>query len=224
MNSNKKTARIVAILFLLIFAIGVTMYQFLQSSLFADDFLTATAANGNQIIISTLLGIINGVLSIIIAILLLPIFKKYSFNLAFIYVSFCILEFAAIFVDNISVLSLLDLSKAYVESGNDTSDSFNIMGTLLYERHAWTHYLSLLMSCFPVFILYYTLYITKLIPRIISIFGIVAVLLMCVEMVSSIFGQGISMNMMLPIGLVQLVLPIWLLIKGLKSHEEIAIA
>ncbi|MBC8755068.1 DUF4386 domain-containing protein [Kordia sp. YSTF-M3] len=220
MNSNKKTARIVGILFLLIFAIGVTMYQFLQSSLFADDFLTATAANGNQIIISTLFGIISGVLSITIAILLLPIFKRHNYNLAFIYVAFSILGFVAIFVDNISVLSLLDLSNVYVESGNSTSDSLHLMGTLLYERHSWTHYFSLLISCFPVFFLYYALYVSKLIPRVISIFGIVAVLLMFTEIVFSIFGNGISMNMMMPMGLVQLLLPIWLLIKGFNSQEE----
>jgi hypothetical protein len=223
MNSNKKTARIVGVLFLLIFAIGVTMYQSLQSPLFADDFLTAIAANENQIIISTLFGVISGVLSITIAILLLPIFKRHNYKLAFIYLAFCILYFVVLFVDNISVLSLLDLSKAYVESGNDASDTFNIMGTLLYERHFWTHYLSLLMSCFPVFVLYYTLYVARLIPRVISIFGIVAVILMCVEMVFSIFGKGISMNMMLPIALVQLLLPIWLLIKGLNSQVEEAV-
>ncbi|QHI35090.1 hypothetical protein IMCC3317_04360 [Kordia antarctica] len=224
MNSTKKTARIVGILFLLIFAIGVTMYQFLQSPLFAEDFLTATAANGNQIITSTLLGIISGALSIIIAVLLLPIFKKYSYNLAYIYLAFSILEFAAIFVDNISVLSLLDLSTAYIDSGNEASSSFNLMGTLLYERHAWTHYFSLLMSCFPVFVLYYTLYVARLIPRAISIFGIVAALLMCVHMVASIFGHGISMDMMIPMALVQLLFPIWLIVKGLKPALEPTVA
>lgn len=220
MNSNQKTARIIGVLFLLIFAIGVTMYQFLQSPLFADDFLTATSANANEIIISTLLGIISSILSIVIAVLLLPIFKKYSIRLAFTYVAFCILYFVAMFVDNISVLSLLDLSKAYVENGSVDTESFKLMGMLLYERHAWTHYLALLLSCFPVFILFYTMYVSRLIPKVISMFGILAVLLMCIEIVCSIFGNGISMNMMLPMALVQLTLPIWLLIKGFKLPEE----
>lgn len=217
MNSNQKTARIIGVLFLLIFALGVTMYQFLQTSLFADDYLTATSANGTNIIISTLLGVINGITSIIIAVLFFPIFKKYSQNLALTYLAFCIVNCVMILIDNTSVLSLLDLSIVYVENA---SSSLEVMGTLLYERHAWTHYLVLLISCFPVFILYYTLYFSKLIPRVISIFGMFAAILMFVEMGSTIFGHGISMNMMLPMALVQLTLPIWLLIKGLKLSEE----
>ena len=56
MNSNKKAGRLVGLLFLLIFATGITVYQFLQGPvLFSDDFLKTTSANSNQIIISTLL-------------------------------------------------------------------------------------------------------------------------------------------------------------------------
>ena len=54
-------------------------------------------------------------------------------------------------------------------------------------------------------------------PRVISIFGIIAALLMFAEEILSIFGHGIGMNMLLPIGLIQLILPLWLILKGLKE-------
>jgi hypothetical protein len=92
-----------------------------------------------------------------------------------------------------------------------------MLETLVYQRHRWTHYFYLLLSCFPVFVLYYTLYLSKLVPRIISIFGIFAVVLMFIEEVLSIFGHSISMNMLLPIALVQITLPLWLLFKGLSN-------
>ena len=117
---------------------------------------------------------------------------------------------------------MLELSREYAKNGS--SDSLQLMGTLIYEKHWWTHYFYLLISCFPVFVLYYTLYISKLVPRIISIFGIIAVILMFTEELLSFFGQGISMNMLLPIALIQLILPIWLIYKGLNSslleHES----
>ncbi len=128
MNSNKKTGRVIGVLFLLIFSMGVTMYQFLQSPLFADDFLTATSSSTDQIIVYALLGIISGATSVIIAILLLPIFIRHSVNLAYIYFAFCILYFVAIAIDNVSVLSLLELSKEYVNNGGENPDSFKIMG------------------------------------------------------------------------------------------------
>ncbi len=217
MKSNKKAGRLVGLLFLLIFATGITVYQFLQGPLFSDDFLTVTSAHATEIIISTLLLFLSSITSIIIAIILLPIFKKHSIILAFLYVAFSILGFVAIAIDNLSVLSLLELSLEFTKNGSDSSDTLNALGKVFYKKHWWTHYLSLLMSCFPVFILYYTLYVSKLVPKVFSIFGIIAVILMCIEILFSIFGHSISMNMMLPIGLIQLIFPLWLIFKGLNS-------
>lgn len=116
-----------------------------------------------------------------------------------------------------SVLSMLELSQAYTKNGTDNSDVLNALANVFYKKHWWTHYFSLLISCFPVFILYYTLYASKLIPKTISIVGIIAVILMFIEILFSILGNSISMNMLLPIGLIQLFLPLWLIFKGLNS-------
>lgn len=218
MKSNKKAGRLVGLLFLLIFAIGITVYQFLQGPvLFSDDFLTATSANSNEIIISTLLLFLSGIMAVFIATILLPIFKKYSITLSFLYLAFSILSFIAISIDNSSVLSMLELSQEYAKNGTGNSDIAHVLGNVFYKKHWWTHYLSLLISCFPVFILYYTLYVSELIPKVISIVGIIAVILMFTEILFSILGNSISMNMLLPIGLIQLILPLWLIFKGLNS-------
>ncbi|HAT65767.1 MAG TPA: DUF4386 domain-containing protein, partial [Flavobacteriaceae bacterium] len=159
--------------------------------------------------------ILSGLATITVATLLLPIFKRHNPHLAYVYFAFCILGFIAIMIDNVSVISMLELSNEYVKNGNHTS--VDMLETLVYQRHRWTHYFYLLLSCFPVFVLYYTLYLSKLVPRIISIFGIFAVILMFIEEVLSIFGHSISMNMLLPIALIQITLPLWLLFKGLNT-------
>ncbi len=216
MNSNQKVGRIVGALLLFIFISGVLIFQFLQGPiLFSDNFLTSTSENANQIISSMVLGIFSGIASIVIAILLLPIFKSYNKNLAYLYFAFCIINFISIMIDNVSVVSMLELSKEYVK--NTSNDSLGILKALVYQKHFWTHYFYLLISCFPVFVLYYTFYISKLIPRVLAIFGIIAVILMFIEELFSIFGNSISMNMLLPLGLIQLILPIWLIIRGLNS-------
>ena len=221
MKSIKKAGRLVGLLFLIIFATGIIVYQILQGPiLFSDDFLTATSANSDKIIISTLLMFLNGILSVVIAVILLPIFKKYSITLAFLYLAFSILSFIAISIDNISVLSMLELSLEYTKNGTDNSDILNTLGNVFYKKHWWTHYLSLLISCFPVFILYLALYVSQLVPKVISIVGIIAVILMFIELLFSIFGNSISMNMLLPVGLIQLVLPLWLIFKGLNSSAR----
>lgn len=218
MKSHKKAGRLVGLLFLLIFVTGITVYQFLQGPvLFSDDFITATSANSREIIISILLLFLSGITDVFIATILFPIFKKYSITLAILYLAFSILGFIAISIDNISVLSMLELSLEYTKNGSDNTDILHSLGNVFYKKHWWTHYLSLLISCFPVFILYYTLYVSKLIPKVISIVGIIAVILMFIEILFSILGNSISMNMLLPIGLIQLILPLWLIFKGLNS-------
>ncbi len=221
MNSNKKTGRITGVLLLLIFISGIVIYQFLQGpNLYADNFLTTASGSANQLIISTLLGILSGLTSIVIATILLPIFKRHSLTLAFLYLAFCIMHFVAIAIDNVSVLSMLEVSTEYGKNGTNNADILKTIGTIYYGKHWWTHYLTLLISCLPVFVLYYSFYYSRLVPRVISVFGMVAVMLMFIEIMFSLFGTSISMNMLLPMGLIQLVLPIWLFFKGLNTPLE----
>jgi hypothetical protein len=218
MNSNQKVGRITGVLLLFVFISGIIIFQFLQGSvLFSDNFLANASENSNQIIGSIVLGIFSGIASIVIATLLLPIFKRHNFTLAYLYFAFCILNFIAIMIDNVSVISMLALSEEFVKNGND--GSLKIWEILIYEKHWWTHYFYLLISCFPVFVLYYALYLSKLVPKIISIFGIIAVFIMFIEELLSFFGHGIGMNMLLPIALIQLILPLWLIYKGFNSSK-----
>lgn len=219
MKTNKKVGRIIGVLLLLVFVNGIIIFQVLQGPvLFADNYLVSTAENENNIIVSVLLGMLGAIISITIAAILLPIFKLYSSRLSYLYLAFTIVAFVATVIDNLSVVSLLALSKQYVEIGG--SETLTTMGSLLYQKHWWTHYLSLLTSCLPVFVLFYTLFVSKLVPRVFSIIGLIAVVLMFIEISFSIFGKSISMQMMLPMGLAQLALPIWLLVKGLKTQNE----
>lgn len=134
MYSNQKAGRISGVLFLFVFISGVVIFQVLQGPvLFSDDFITITSEHSNQIIGSVLLGILGGVASIIIATLLLPIFKRHSYYVAFIYLAFCILTFIAIMLDNVSVVSMLELSNDYVANGS--SDTLQAIGNLMYEKH-----------------------------------------------------------------------------------------
>ena len=141
MKSNKKTGRLVGLLFLLIFATGITVYQFLQGPvLFSDDFLTNTSANSNEIIISTLLLFLSGITSVFIASVLLPIFKKHSSTLAFLYLASSILGFIAISIDNINVLSMLELSLAHTNNGTGNSEILNTLDTLGTHYNASTSF------------------------------------------------------------------------------------
>jgi hypothetical protein len=221
MTSNKTTGRIAGALLLFIFISGVTIFQFLQSAVLSSkDFIIAVSESENQLILSTILGLFSGIASLIVGVILLPIFKKDHFNLAVLYVTFCLFNFVAIMIDNYSVVSMLEFSKAFIKNTDKGSSSIQMMQTVLFQKHIWTHYFYLLTSCFPVFVLYATLYVSKLVPRTLSGFGIIAVILMFIQIIGTIFGQSIGSNMLLPIALIQFIFPFWLLFKGLNSSNS----
>jgi len=218
MKTDKNLGRIVGFLFLLVFINGIIIYQVLQGPvLFSDEFLTLTVQNANKIISSVLLQCGSGLMQIAVAILTLQIFNKVNKKLGFTYLALCILYFIMLAVDNISVLVLLEVSRAFVYETNITVDNVENISSIFYKNHWWTHYLSLTFSCLPAFTLYFILYAGKLIPKFISVFGMIAVLLMFIEMLFSLYDLSIGMYMIMPIALVQLVLPFWLIIKGLNS-------
>ncbi len=217
MKSIKNSERLAGVLFLIVFIIGVLVYQFLRGPvLFSDDYLINASKNSNQINISILLSFLSGFLSIIISIILFSHFKQHSTRLAYLYIIFCVVSFIAIAVENYSAFSLLKLSNEYLPSDNSSVIFFKDMGEVLYKNHLRAHYVFLLISCFPVFVLYYTLLYAKLIPKVISVFGLIAVLLMFTEILFSLFGASISMNLLMPIGLIQLFLPFWFIIRGFR--------
>ncbi|MGK0413815.1 MAG: hypothetical protein ACJA1B_002025 [Polaribacter sp.] len=215
MNKGK----IVGVLLLTSMILGVLIYQILQGPiLFADDFLTATADNKDTIIASIVLGLLNGVITIIIAVLMLPVFKKHNFSLSFLYLSFTIVYFVMIAFDNVSTLSILELSISHSKHEEVNGETFGVISELLYKKHWWTHYMSLLSSSLYMFTFYLLFYQSKLIPKILSVGGLIAVSMMFIEILASIFGQSIGMILMLPLGIVQLSLVVWLLIKGVNQQ------
>ena len=183
--------------------------------------LSLVANNKSEIVYSVLLSFLSGVLSIAVALILFEYFKKGNFVLALGYIVFTILNFIGITVENIAVFSLLEVSQEYVNNVDlRESSSFISLGATLYGFHKWAHYSFLLLSCLPVFMLFFNLFKLKLVPKPISIFGIVAVTLMFINMILLMTEIKIPIDLMIPIGLVQLLLPFWLMIKGFNLKNE----
>jgi len=225
MNSNISSGRTVGVILLLTFILGVLINQFLQGPIiFSEDFLNKVAANSNQVILSVLLVLTSSILALVMAVILLPIFKQSNYSLAFLYLAFSVISFATYLIDNTVILTMLGLSKEYVAAGASEAGYFESIGAVFYQARWWTHYMTLLISSLPFFLFYYLFYQTKLIPRFVSIWGLLAVLLLLVEVLFSMYGQSLGMILFLPMGLVQIFLAIWLIIKGLKSPARDSVA
>jgi len=219
MNSNRKTAVIVGVLFIIATVAGVLSVVFSGSILDAPDYLTKISANENRVLIGALLVLIMGAAVASIPFMMFPIFKKHNEALALGYVVFRALEAVIDFAVAISFLLLITLSQGFVKAGAADASYFQALGTLLLEAGDWTGVPLDIVFGLGALILNYLLYQSKLIPRFISVWGLIGGTLMLPAGLLGMFGlispfSTTTIFLALPIAVNEMFLAVWLIVKG----------
>jgi len=225
MNSNRKTAIIVGLLFITATVTALLSLSFIGPILDTPDYLIKVSANVNQMLIGVLFELILAGAVAGIAVFMFPILKKHNEALALGYVGARIFEGLIIIVGSISYLSLLTLSQEYVV-GTPDAFHFQTLGTLLLAVHDWSFLLGggAFVFCVTALILNYLLYQSKLVPRFISVWGLIGAVLMLVSGLLSMFDLNPSPTttstisiltyLFLPIAVNEMFLAVWLIVKG----------
>jgi len=225
MNTNKKTARIVGVLFITATVASILgTFGFLEPILNAPDYLISVSANETQWIIGVLIDAINSAAVVAIAVMLFPIFKKRDEALALGYVASRIIESVILIVGHISLLSLLTLSQEYVQAGAPDASYFQTLGALLLAIYDWTFLLGpMIVLSLTALILNFILYQSRLVPRFISVWGLIGATLMLAAGLLGMFGLSptstITILLGLPLALNEMVLAIWLIVKGFNPSS-----
>ena len=222
MNSNRKTAIIVGVLFITATVAGV--FGGILSRAFTGpsntpDYLINIFANENQLIIGGLFILIMGFAAVGIGIMMYPILKKQNEALALGYAGFRIIEGVLFSVSVVSLLSILTLSQEFVKAGVPDASHFQTLGTLLKEGQFWAYHIGTISFGLAAPMFYYSLYQSKLIPRWLSGWGLIGVPLWLAASLLIMFGcltasSGLVMFLYLPIGVNEMVLAVWLIFKG----------
>jgi len=215
MNSNRKTAIIVGVLFLIatiILVVGGVFSLFIHE----PDYLTEISAKESELITGALLEIVSAAAIVGIPIAMFPILKKYNEGLALGYVGTRIFEGLTVFLNTIVLLALLSLSNEYVTATAVDIPYFETAGALLLAVREWG---SLLVDfSFPIgaVIFNYLLYKTKLTPRWIAILGIVGGALWLATTPIRMYGFSPEWMEVLaaPIAVQEMILAVWLIVKG----------
>ena len=141
--------------------------------------------------------VISGVAVILIAVLMFPLFKPYNEKASFWYIVFRSIEGGLMIIAGILFLSHSTLLLE-IRDG-------------IYVGHGYIFAVAAL-------IFYYLLYQSKLIPRWISVWGVIAaILLILVNLLEVVGIISAPMILYLPIILNEIVLAIWLIVKGFNS-------
>ena len=217
LNNHKKTARIAGVLFLIAMVTSLLGGGLLESILNTTDYITNISLNKSTVFFGVSAEIINGIIVTGIAFILFPILKIYNESFAIGYFGFRIIESLFCIMSAIIPLSLITLSKEYLESGFSLVPYFQTIGNLLITlRSNMTELLIPIFYSFGALLFYSILYKTVLIPKFISVWGFIGIVLILSLI---FFRSGIIINMILalPIILNEIFLGIWLIVKGFNS-------
>jgi hypothetical protein len=129
MTSDRMTARITGILFIIATAASILSLPFLQS-INASSYLVDISANGNQVTAGALLSFIAAAASASIAISMYPILRRNNPGLALGAVGFRLIEGVFYIVGVVGLLSLLTLSQEFVKAGAPASSYYQTLGAL----------------------------------------------------------------------------------------------
>lgn len=220
MKTNQKTGRIVGALLLLIMAVGIPSLNLrgLSTSMGEDlNFLEYIHQNALGMRIGMVLDITASALWLFISIYLFPKIKEYSSGLALAFFGLWVVNFGIIIYGNISHLSLISLSGEFVSPDATNQDILRTLGLLKIEDYFWSHFMALITYAVAAFVFYYFLFRAKLVPKLLALWGMMAISLVFMASWANIFDLDISFHFYSQNGVFMIAFMGWLIAKGFSD-------
>lgn len=220
MNTFRKTAIIVGILYIIGTVAGVSSVVVTGPVLDGSDYLAKVAADPNPLIIGSVLVLLMGLCLAMVPALLYPIFKKINEELAVGYVIFRgALETGACIASVSLWLLLIALGREAMAGAGADGASLQAMATLLRDGGEALNPIATFVFSLGALMLYTVLYQSQLVPRWISVWGFVAIglhlgrgILVMFNVLSPFSDIDTVVNM--PIALQEMVMAVWFIAKG----------
>ncbi|WP_429841886.1 DUF4386 domain-containing protein [Brevibacillus sp. FIR094] len=189
------------------------------------NYLVEASTNENQVRIGAFFQLLMIVAYVGIPILLYPILSKHHKSLALGSVAFGIIAGVFIIIGVIILLLLLTVSHEFAKAGTLHVSYFQTLGGLLREgRDLVNHVATTLAFVLAMFLFTCIFYQTRLVPLWLSVWGLIgstlSILASLFFMIRFIGLDTTYMTLNIPIAFQQLVLAIWLLMKGFNPTEQ----
>ncbi len=158
-----------------------------------------------------------------IVVLVYPITKQYNEVLALGYFGFRIIGASFLFVGIVSLLLLLFISQSFAAAGQPNPSHFQTTGELLRVGRDWMNHIGMILPwSLGGLILYYCFFRINLIPKWLSVWGIIGSILTLIATFLFMFDvikiiTPIYFIINTPTLLFELVLAVFLIKKGFKS-------
>lgn len=213
--TSHSAARLTGVLFIVATAADL-MGAIVRPDLTSTDLLATVAVQGDRVAAGALLLLIAAFACAGIAISMYPILRQGHTGLALGSVVFRTMEAVMYLIAVVGLLSVLTLSQQPVTA--DTGRvSLSALGSLLLSLREHASLVGVFAFCLGALLYYMALYRSRLIPRWLSVWGILAIVFMTMAAVLALFSDDAVTDyapLAVPIFLQEMVLAVWLIARG----------
>lgn len=215
METSRKFAIIVGILFIIATASTVVSSVFTGPLLEAQDYLIQVSENETQMVIGLLSLLATAVAVVSIAAMMYPLLNRRHEIDAVGYLSARIVEGVLLIISVLALLTLMTLSQESAATGATNTSNLQAGGTLLRTVSDWAFSLGVgFVFALSALILNYSLYQSKLVPRWLSVWGFIGAVLILAGHLLEYFNVNHLGILDLPIALQEMVFAVWLIVRG----------
>ena len=220
MNADRIAAILAGVLYFLGLVAGVLS---VVPVIDLPDYLTQVSAHIGQVTSGAFFQFLMMAAYVGMAITLYPILKRHNESLALGYVGFRLVAAAFIVIGVILLLLLLTLSQEFIRAGAPVSSHFQTVGEILRTGRDLVNHVGMILVLGMGGLLFcYLLYLTELVPRWLSGWGLVGTavtitasflfMFRIIELMTSVY-------MNFPLALQEMVFAVWLIVKGFRQTE-----
>ncbi len=222
MDSYKRNAIIVGLLFISATVASILSSVFSGSALTDPVSLAAVKANESGLLVAAILQIIAALSAFGVSVAIYPIIKRYFEGLAISYVGLRIFENTFYILGVIGLLILLVLSQ------DSTGVIQPVINSVMALRDWSLAIGTVIIVGVGTLVLNYVFYHSKLVPRWLSVWGFIGGIFLLLYGLLNMINLQVELNSILtflaaPIAVQEMVLAVWLIVKG-YNPEAIASA
>lgn len=224
MNIYRSTAKIVGVVYLLGFVVGITGNILIQSILGKTDHLSMISAGSMTIALGAVLWLMAVIGDAAHGVLMFPVLKQHSERMAIGYLAARIVDAIFIAVMVLFILIQIPVGKEYLKASASSASNLQALSTLFTQAQLYAYEIGMSAVGLSGLILCYTLYRTKLVPGWLALWGLIGYAVILCGMLSAVMGSGLGDISSIPGGLWEIFIGVWLIVKGFNSSAFTSIS
>jgi len=213
-------------LFIVATAAGILSVVTMSSTLGDEQLLEAVYADQGSLLLGHMLLFVMLVAMVGTAVLLWPVLRPHSETLALSYVLARSLEVVVIAIGLVVGLLLVPLSWSAADAGGAGLAGTDVLAKTLKNASDWSGYLGAQMVfSLSALVLNWAFFRYRLVPRWLSVWGLIAVPLMFASgllvMFESLNSSASALNaLVIPLAVQEMVMAVWLIVKGFDNVSD----